>query len=61
MDDEEERQEIARELLAKGCAELVRREQPIEPALQLIDSSLLVCPMLRACAVSVCVCGWLHL
>lgn len=52
MDTEEQRLETARELLARGCAELVRREAPIEPALALINDALLVSPSLRACAVS---------
>ena len=48
---EERRLETARELLARGCAELVRRDTPLEPALQLIESALLISPMLRSCAV----------
>lgn len=48
---EERRLETARELLARGCAELVRRDAPLEPALQLIEAALLISPMLRSCAV----------
>ncbi|KAM3572391.1 hypothetical protein VYU27_005609 [Nannochloropsis oceanica] len=47
---EERRLETARELLARGCAELVRRDTPLEPALQLIEAALLISPMLRSCA-----------
>jgi len=48
---EERRLETARELLARGCAELVRRDAPLEPALQLIEAALLISPQLRSCAV----------
>ena len=48
---EERRLETARELLARGCAELVRRDAPLETALQLIEAALLISPMLRSCAV----------
>lgn len=49
--DEELRLETARELLARGCAELVRRDAPLEPALQLIEAALFISPTLRSCAV----------
>ena len=45
-------QEVSRTLLAAGCRELVRKDAPIEPALQLMDNALALSPFLRVHAVS---------
>lgn len=50
---DEDLQEVARALLAAGCKELVRKDAPVEPALELMDAALLLSPFLRVYAVSV--------
>lgn len=50
---DEDLQEVARALLAAGCKELVRKDAPVEPALELMDAALLLSPFLRVYAVRV--------
>ncbi len=49
---DEDIQEVARALLAAGCRELVRKDAPVGPALELMDAALLLSPFLRVHAVS---------
>ena len=48
---DEDLQEVARAMLAAGCSLLVRKDAPVEPALELMDAALLLSPFLRVHAV----------